>query len=154
MIIRQSLLIATATSMLLCACTEDDDVPTVAGTSVPSYVQPGTAYDLSVESALIGTWRVPVGTYVSDTVRIYPDSLIWGKRNMIKTILPGKRQRFFANHGTIGWIDSNRTKMDSVRFEYLFSGDTLWVEYQTGFNSGRELNRNDPYYTHPLLRVR
>ncbi|MEN9355671.1 MAG: hypothetical protein RL318_2996 [Fibrobacterota bacterium] len=150
-------LLAVTGALGLCACTEESEAPTVAGTSVPSYVQPGISYDASVDAALVATWFVPTGTYKGDTVRLYPDSLIWGnrgKRNMIKTIVSGNKKRFFANHGIMGWLDSSRTKMDSVKFEYLQSGDTLWMEYQTGLNSGGVLNRSDLYYTHALIRVR
>jgi len=109
-----------------------------------------------VEDSVLGTWIVLSGQYKGDSVRIVADSLIWGKApriNMVTSLYPSGRLRFYANGGTMGLADGGKTTTDTVKYEYLKTGDTLWLEIQTGTNAGYGVDRTS-LYCWPLLPVR
>lgn len=112
-----------------------------------------TAAGPRVEDAVLGTWTVLSGQYQGDTVRIVADSLIWGtapRINMVTSLYPRGLLRFYANSGTMGVADGGKTTTDTAKYEYLKTGDTLWLEIQTGANGGYGVDRTS-LYCWPLL---
>jgi len=103
-----------ALSVCLCAC----DSSTSSSNS--------DASGASVDAAVIGTWKGVSGTDVGDTLTINKDSLTWpGYMGIGPTTLGA---RFYAKDGKMGLTTGQGTP--GVAYEYLISGDTLWMEFQ------------------------
>jgi len=103
-----------ALSLCLCAC----DSSTSSSNS--------DASGASVDAAVIGTWKGVSGTDVGDTLTINKDSLTWpGYMSIGPTTLGA---RFYAKDGKMGLTTGQGTP--GVAYEYLVSGDTLWMEFQ------------------------
>lgn len=105
-----------ALSLSLCAC--DSSTSSDSGSS-----------GASVDAAVIGTWKGVSGTEVGDTLTINKDSLSLTSEYGGMGIGPNKLGgRFYAQDGKMGITTGQGTP--GVAYEYLISGDTLWMEFQ------------------------
>ena len=104
-----------ALSLCLCACDSSTSSGSDSGTS-----------GASVDAAVIGTWKGVSGTGIGDTLTINKDSLTWpGCMGVGPNKFGG---RFYAKDGKMGLTTGQGTP--GVAYEYLVSGDTLWMEFQ------------------------
>ncbi|MEN9355670.1 MAG: hypothetical protein RL318_2995 [Fibrobacterota bacterium] len=79
-----------------------------------------------VVDTVIGIWQASNGPWKGDTVRITKDSMDW-KHGM--GIYPTKLGvKFYAFGGNMGTTTGQGK--DGIAYEYLKSGDTLWIEAQ------------------------
>ena len=106
-----------ALSVCLCAC----DSSTSSSNS--------DASGASVDAAVIGTWKGVSGTDIGDTLTITKDSMALTSEYGGMSLGPTKLgARFYAKDGKMGLTTGQGTP--GVAYEYLVSGDTLWMEFQ------------------------
>lgn len=113
-----------ALSLCFCAC--------------DSSTSSGSDSGASVDVAVIGTWKGVSGSGVGDTLTITKDSLTWpGYMGIGPNKFGG---RFYAKDGKMGLTTGQGTP--GVAYEYLISGDTLWMEFQFTATSDGQIDRS------------
>lgn len=131
---KRALLASALFSLSLAACDDSTGVSgticgegnssTASGTSCSSG---GTTSRFQVVDTVIGTWVSTNGVWEGDTVVISKDSLHW--KHSSGGLYPTKLgAKFYAYGGNMGLTIGQGT--DNVFYEYLKSGDTLWLEMQ------------------------
>lgn len=122
---RIPLLLATCAAALLAGCDSASSEELAPG---------GGSVVAQVDIGVIGTWYgVPGTNSASDTVRIDADSLVYIGGFSLGPTKFGSW--FYATAGTgaaagrMG-ITNGQTTTVNVTYEYLVSGDTLWMEFQ------------------------
>jgi hypothetical protein len=105
-------------TLALCLCACDSSTSSNSGSS-----------SASVDAAVIGTWKGVAGVSAGDTLTINKDSLSLTSEYGGMGIGPNKfGGRFYAQDGKMGTTTGQGTP--GVAYEYLISGDTLWMEFQ------------------------
>jgi hypothetical protein len=147
-----SVLAALAGAIALAACgssTESGDPASPNGSS-----------RFGVSDSLIGRWKGIAGTSGElDTIQITMDSMsgVWTTGTSTSawptTLRPYSDAKFYAHHGRMG-MTNGMTVIDNVSFEYMFRGETLYVELQ---NLARapvdgKIDTDSTWFTHAWLK--
>ena len=110
-----------------------------------------------VTDSVLGRWVGIAGTSsASDTFLITKDSLsgIWsvGENGTVRqSLFPYSDAKFYAHHGRMG-TTNGMTVEDNVSFEYVFSGDTLFLELMGSLQPNGSVDRGNEWFTHALLK--
>jgi len=145
-------LAALATTIILAGCSSS------TGSGEPT--SPSNSSRFGVSDSLVGRWKGIAGTSGGlDTVLITKDSMsgVWTTGASTSawptTLKPYSDAKFYAHNGRMG-MTNGMTVIDNVSFEYLFRGDTLYVELQ---NLSRapvdgKIDIDSTWYTHAWVR--
>jgi hypothetical protein len=121
---------------------------------------PSTNSRFGVTDSLLGSWKGIAGTSSAlDSVTITKDSMtgFWttGTSRMTypTTLKPYSDAKFYAHGGRMG-LTNGMTVSDNVSFEYVFSGDTLFVELMGSLQPDGKVDRSSTgaNFTHGWLR--
>ena len=112
-----------------------------------------------VSDSLLGRWVGLAGTRgANDTFAISKDSLVgqWsvGPSGTVRQDLKPHSDVVFYGHGGRMGLTNGMTSQDNVSFEYMFTGETLWVELQGSKREDGLVVRSDTLLTHGWLRRR
>lgn len=95
----------------------------------------------TVDATVIGTWKGASGLDVGDTLTITKDSLTLTSEYGGMSLGPTKfGAHFYAKDGKMGLTTGSGT--DNVSYEYLVSGDTLWMEFQLTASPDGQIDRS------------
>jgi len=111
-----------------------------------------------VTDSVVGRWKgIPGTSSASDTFSVTKDSLvgIWSVTSgtVGQTLKPYSDAKFYAHGGRMG-LTNGMTVSDNVTFEYVFSGDTLFVELMGSLAPDGKVDRtaSGAFFTHGWLR--
>lgn len=114
------LLVSALVALSLAACDS-------TGATSPTGTSTGGTSRFQVVDTVIGTWVSTNGVWEGDTVVVSKDSLHW--KHSSGDLCPTKLgAKFYAYGGNMGLTIGQGP--DNVFYEYLKSGDTLWLEMQ------------------------
>lgn len=138
---KHPLLLAALLGLGLAACDDDGSATSPSGASASGSL---------VVDTVLGTWVSRGGVFDGDTVVITRDSMAF-KRSTAGLYPTKLGVKFYASGGDMGLTSGQG--LSSVYYEYLKSGDTLWLEMQDPSSHDGRVDRSLPL-SFPLLPVR